>query len=698
MEKTENKEKTRTSNIQEEIEKVQEKEPNYGYKLIHNTNRKKRTRTTLEYVLTLEDNFYGECDLTLTHYKQEKPDQLKLTIKTSDKYNDQPKTVKINRNLTQGKENIPQVAIDLERESGYDMPYTKILLDLYEDFQETEQQEEKLFKKPEKKDLPWFTEDGKFVPLWLAQDIMEDHHFATHQENEQLYTYKNGIYRPEGEGLIKEEAQKRLNRYVKNHYVNETVEAVRRANYTPQEKFNNPEEGIVVKNGLLNLKNRELQPHSPEHIHITKIPWKYNPEAKCPEIKKFIKEIVNPEDVKLIQEMFGYCLLKDYPFAKTFMLLGSGANGKSTLLDLLEQFLGEENVATPSLQQLLNNRFARIELYGKLANIHADLSSKELENTGTFKMLSGKDTIRGEKKYQDAIQFKNHAKLIYSANELPRTTDLTDAFFRRWIVIEFPNQFNEGDEDTNPNLPHCLINEENMSGLLNWALNGLERIKNQGGFSKTKSRKEIKEQWIMETDSLRAFLNKATTTETDKHIKKDTFMEAYKNFCSENNLYTEKKAQVTKRIPSIKPEVQIYRPGTGENRSRAWKNLAWEESFIKENSYVQEVQPISTTGDSEQESESNNTQQEKSSQNTLDVSDVEENNKHTPKEVVEKFLNKKGTMEKEELEKTVKINTNLNSKESEKFVEDLIKEGYLKRRKSGKLTFKDSIPIETHRL
>lgn len=442
-----------------------------------------------------------------------------------------------------------------------------------------------------KKDLPFFTDNDspKFVPLWLAQEIMDDHHFATHEENEELYIYENGVYRPRGEIKTKQEAQKRLGRYAKNHYINETLQTIKRLNYVSKEKFNNPNNGLVVENGLLDLETRELKPHTPEHIHTEKIPWKYNPDADCPEIKQFISEIVHEEDVKLIQEMFGYCLLKDYPYAKAFMLIGNGANGKSTLLDLLERFLGEENTAGPSLQDLLNNRFAKIQLYGKLANIHADLSPEELEKTGTFKMLTGGDTINGEKKHKDPINFKNHAKLIYSANELPKTSDRTEAFFRRWIVIDFPNQFTEDNEDTNTNLPECLINPESMSGLLNWALDGLDRIKEQEGFSMTESRKEIQERWILKTDSLRAFVNRALTTKIDARTSRNDLYEIYKKFCNHHNIYIAKKQTVTKRIPTIMPEVKKVRPEVDGDRVRCWENLALKESFIKEHDYVQDV-------------------------------------------------------------------------------------------------------------
>jgi len=442
--------------------------------------------------------------------------------------------------------------------------------------------------------LPFFTDDGnKFVPMWMAECLQEDYHFATHQETEELYVYENGIYKPKGKAVVKSEAQRRLDQYVKSHYINESLEAVKRDNYTPPNKFNNPYDGIVVENGLLDVKNRELKDHSPEYVHLTKIPWKYDPEAECPEIKEFVSEIVNEGDEKLIQEMFGYCLLKDYPYAKAFMLLGSGANGKSTLLNLLKAFLGSDNIATPSLQDLLQDKFAKIQLFGKLANIHADLSSEKLEKTGTFKMLTGSDTIYGQKKFQDPIQFENHAKLIYSANELPKTNDRTEAFFRRWIVIDFPNQFtgDEADED----LPDKLINDEEMSGLLNWALDGLERIKKNGGFSHTVSRDDIKQKWIMKTDSLRAFLDIACESDVDAYTAKEDLYKVYKEFCNQNNLYNVKKSQVTKRLPTLEPQASLYKPDLGNGQVRCWKNLQIKEAFIKEGDYRQDIQPLRTS-------------------------------------------------------------------------------------------------------
>ena len=262
----------------------------------------------------------------------------------------------------------------------------------------------------------YFDEDQKdFIPYYLGRDIKNSYNFFVHPESDEIYKFNGKIYQPEGEKFIRSKAQDKLQMLVRNRHVKETIEYVRRCgDIRPKnkDKINNPEHHIVVDNGILDLEEKELKRHDPKHLHITKIPWNYDPDASLGMIEDFMYDIVKDEDVKLLQEMFGYCLLQDYPIAKAFMLYGSGANGKSTLLNLLERFLGKDNIATPSLHDLLRDKFAKIELYGKLANIHNDISNMNLYNTGVFKMLTGGDSVEGQRKYKDPIRFQNHAKLV----------------------------------------------------------------------------------------------------------------------------------------------------------------------------------------------------------------------------------------------------------------------------------------------
>ncbi|EQD53384.1 phage/plasmid primase, P4 family domain protein, partial [mine drainage metagenome] len=157
------------------------------------------------------------------------------------------------------------------------------------------------------------------------------------------------------------------------------------------------------------------------------------------------------------------------------MLYGPGNNGKSTTLGVMEDLLGPECYSTETLQSLSDNRFAVASLWGRLANICADIPSRAVQYTGTFKMVTGGDPVRAERKFRDTFSFVNDSKLVFSANELPEVNDRTEAFWRRWIVIPF-NVDLTGREDRG--LPGKLHAE--LPGILCWALDGLRLVRETG--------------------------------------------------------------------------------------------------------------------------------------------------------------------------------------------------------------------------
>lgn len=437
--------------------------------------------------------------------------------------------------------------------------------------------------------------DGEdFRPYLLGKDIKNSYNFFIHPESDEIFHYDNGIYVNEGEKKIRSKAQEELHNLVRNQYIKETIEYIRRCEdiRPKKEELNKPEKHLVVENGILDLRTRKLQKNSPKNLHLVKLPWEYDPSADLGMIEDFMHDIVKDEDVKLLQELFGYCLLKDYPMAKAFMLHGSGANGKSTLLNLLEKFLGKGNVANPSLHDLLYDKFSKIELYGKLANIHSDISGKELTNTGTFKMLTGGDTIQGQRKYEDPMSFKNFAKLIYSCNNLPATTDSTKAFFRRWILIDFPYVFDEYNENRDPDILEKLVTEEQMSGLLNWALDGLKRVLENKGFSTTEKREEIEDKWLRQSDSLQSFFSECVEVELDYWVSKKDLRKAYKAYCEEFDLEVESKTRMTKKGPEMVPRTESpnnYRPTAHDgSRPQAWKNIKLSEQFYERVNFAPE--------------------------------------------------------------------------------------------------------------
>ncbi len=150
-----------------------------------------------------------------------------------------------------------------------------------------------------------------------------------------------------------------------------------------------------------------------------------------------------------------------------------------------------------------------------MANLCGDIDDKSLKYSGSFKELTGRDLITANRKFKTSVHFENYAKLVFSANQLPKTKDVSDAFFMRWIILEYPFTFVKQEEfdatDSyftklrDPDIINKITNEEEMSGLLNWSLLGLERLQERKDFSYNKSTEEVRTMWIRKSDSFKAF-------------------------------------------------------------------------------------------------------------------------------------------------------------------------------------------------
>jgi len=409
----------------------------------------------------------------------------------------------------------------------------------------------------------------KFIPSRLADEIMEEREFKTLKDTEETFYYDAGCYHENGEAIIKAQVAEKLGEELSKHRTNEVLHDIKSRTLTDRREFNRRATLICLKNGILNLETNKLERHNPSILFTTQIPIKYDKAAECPAIEKFVSEIVSKKDVKVVQELFGYCLLASYFIQKGFMFVGGGANGKSTLLALMKAFLGSENVASVSLHDLNTQRFARANLYGKHANLFADLPDKSLMYTGVFKMLVGGDVLTAEKKFKPLFSFVNHAKLIFSANKLPETTDESDAYYRRWVLINFPNTF-EGD-DADKKLLEKLKTE--LSGLLNWALEGLERLENNSNFSNTASTKDTRELYDRMSSPLKGFIMDRTERDSEATIPKSEFYSAYVEYCKEKNLPAKAENTIGKKLRQYAPYVDTERGGTASKRTRNWKGI-----------------------------------------------------------------------------------------------------------------------------
>jgi len=422
----------------------------------------------------------------------------------------------------------------------------------------------------------FFDKDGHFLSALMSENIRQIYHIITLRDNEEIFIYNEdeGIWEPHGEISLHAIIKKIMGETYSKRLADRVIADIKASTLTDRRIFNMPLKLLPVKNGILDIEKRTLIPYSHKYHFTSKLPITYDPNAECPKFLKFLKQILpNENDRKIIQELFGYLLLRDYPYQVAFMFVGEGWNGKSTLINMMKRFLGPHNVSSVDLQSLDNDRFASSQLYQKYANLRADISGTALQKTGTFKMLTGGDLITAEKKFKNPFQFVNFAKLIFSANKIPYTNDDSIAFYRRWIIIKFNQQFKPELGNCDPKILDKITMPEELSGILNWALEGLERLQKQGHFSYKLKDEEIKDEYLRKASSLYAFIRDCVREEPGWNTPKDEFYRAYVKYCREHKLQIMSKIAVGRQITRYLPSVTTSYPKIEGRQRMCWNGI-----------------------------------------------------------------------------------------------------------------------------
>ncbi len=423
----------------------------------------------------------------------------------------------------------------------------------------------------------------------IASYCMHRYWIYSFDDNEEIVIYdeKEGIYRRGGDIFLKGVAQEIINiagsrDIFGTRSVNEIIGHIQRSTYTSRDSFEPPKNFICLKNGIYDVESGAFLPHSPDFHFLSKLQVAYDPNAKCLKIDQFLKEVLQPEDILMFEEITGYLLLRDYRFQRAFMFNGEGSNGKSTLLGILTKFLGYENVSHVPLQGLAEDKFAVSNLYQKYANIYADLSSDALNDTGVFKMLTGGDRIYADVKFKNPFGFNNFAKLLFSCNRIPLSKDNSDAFFRRWIIIDFRNKF-EGKAEKR-NLLAELTTPEELSGLFNRALVGLRRLLENNEFSNISSVEAMRESYIRKSDSIQAFAMDMLQPDMDGVVEKKVLWNSYLKYCGDNKVVSTSETMFYRRLPTLfslrEEQLTIEKDGI-RRRERVYRGIMLNEKKTK---------------------------------------------------------------------------------------------------------------------
>lgn len=271
------------------------------------------------------------------------------------------------------------------------------------------------------------------------------------------------------------------------------------------DKMNTQRHLINLKNGMLDLDTLTLVKHSPNYLSTVQLPMSYDPRAKAPKfIQLFIRAITlgNEQLIGVLQEVVGYLISNETKAEKAFYFYGGGSNGKSVLVKVIRKLIGEENISAINLSDF-GQRFGLENLINKTVNIAAEneLDGKTL-NTENFKSIISGDLINIELKYRTSISYKPHCKLVFLVNTLPDSKDVTNGYFRKLMVIPFKRTFKP--EEQNVNLDNELFEE--LSGILNWALIGLQRLrKNDFKFSKCELIEKAHDTYYIEQNPVKEY-------------------------------------------------------------------------------------------------------------------------------------------------------------------------------------------------
>ncbi len=307
-----------------------------------------------------------------------------------------------------------------------------------------------------------------------------------------------------------------------------------RSNCYRKDFFDTQNEGFLnLSNGYLNVKTKELIPHDPEHRQTITLPTAFDPLATCHKWEAFLLQIFMGDEslCKLAKQVFGYVLLGGRPFLqKAFVLHGTGHNGKSTLIEIMQALIGENNFSSVSLKKL-DTPFSVIMLKNKVVNLTEETPSETI-NAEAFKAAVGGAYMTAAHKGVDEFQMRCNARFIFACNQMPVMKDSSIGMLRRLVFLPF--NYYIPDEMRDPEIGDKL--KEELSGILNWALAGADEVLFSRKLNEVDAVDDLKEEYKRESDSVYEFFCDHIKLSSSDYISKAELWRRYREWCMDEGV------------------------------------------------------------------------------------------------------------------------------------------------------------------
>ncbi len=386
----------------------------------------------------------------------------------------------------------------------------------------------KLPKKPAARKNKFFGAEGLMVEK-LVDAIRAEHHLAV-DPGERLLVYRDGVY-VDGRHAVNAaigdmlgDAYRPLHaRAAVELLVSRLMESGRAIGATPASAMLN------VANGLLNPFTGELVAHTHEHLSLVQFPVVWNPAATCPVFDGWLHEVTAGRGDDLLEATAQVLDQRGQRQRKAVFAHGPTRSGKSTFLRLVENIVGPDARSAVTLHDLVGNRFACADLFGKVLNTANELSAAHVDDLATFKAVTGDDPVRAERKYGQPFTFRNRAVFMFAANEIPTVSEVSGAYLARIRPYRFPNSY-EGRE--NPDLEVQMLRE--LPGILVRLVEALRRFDTRGGYLDDDDSRGALDDFARHSDRVRLFLHETTTPDPDAWLERGDLFEAFERWAQQN--------------------------------------------------------------------------------------------------------------------------------------------------------------------
>lgn len=293
---------------------------------------------------------------------------------------------------------------------------------------------------------------------------------------------------------------------------------------------------INLQNGtfFINGQRRGLREFNRGDFMRYVLPFSYDPQATAPLFLKFLDRVLPDKMCQFVlAEYIGWLFLSNFKQEKALILYGSGANGKSVCFEIISALLGRENVSNFTMSNLCEESgYYRAMLMNKLLNYSSEIGGSKT-NPDTMKQIISGEPLSCRLPYGKPFNLESgYARLMFNANTLPKDTEQTNAFFRRFIIIPFTETIPEAEQDKN--LAQKIIASE-LSGIFNWVLQGLDRLIANENFTESVAVRDAVSSYRKESDTVQMFLeDEGYQKSASSTIPQKELFNLYRTYCLEN--------------------------------------------------------------------------------------------------------------------------------------------------------------------